>query len=448
MTHADQKDQDAFENIINNNGKSILGTKCFIDVPLSGEISLSVLKDKNVEELHFVDGKITRIYNVPRGIKTIVINNNQLESIPTMELKDLVNLEANNNKISKVDLKGMEHLHSLILNQNLIASVTHLPKSLHTLSLNKNRLKELNLRGCESCVKVSTLDNLSLSRIYNAPVTNHNFELKKDEHTQLDHKMTPTSTKQSDVIDVKQAVDQYYALQNKYATYKKSVIDHIMSNGDKTRGENIKRVRNTIFKCINCKQKGGTKFWKDTDNNLRAVCGNASTPCNLNFSILASLTMTADENRDEREGVENAKREIIQLKMDTLFGYVDGEKSIEHFKTNMEIINAEMMASEEQDDMSEQKKMITKKMRDVYGELEMIRKLKHEYQMNNNRELLSEMVSHRKNIKNNLDTIRSLKYPIIEVVQDGVTHVLKELPYSLDVFNPNLDLLKVNKFLR
>jgi hypothetical protein len=33
-------------------------------------------------------------------------------------------------------------------------------------------------------------------------------------------------------------------------------------------------------------------------------------------------------------------------------------------------------------------------------------------------------------------------------VQDGVTHVLKELPYSLDVFNPNLDLLKVNKFLR
>ena len=440
------QDQEAFENIINNNGKSILGTKCFIDVPLSGEISLSVLKDKGLDELHFVDGKITRIYNVPPGIKTIVINNNQLESIPTMELKDLVNLEANNNKILKVDLKGMEHLHSLMLNQNLIASVTHLPKSLHTLSLNQNRLKELNLRGCESCVKVSTLDNLSLSRIYNAPVTNQNFELKKDEHTQLDHKRTTATSQSSDVVDVKQAVDQYYALQNKYATYKKSVIAHIMSNGDKTRGENIKRVRNTIFKCINCKQKGGTKFWKDTDNNLRAVCGNASTPCNLNFSVLASLTMSVDETRDEAESVENAKQEIIQLKMDTLFGYVDGEKSVEQFNKNMEIINAEMLVPDEE--LSDQKKMITKKMRDVYGELEMIRKLKHEYQMNNNRELLSEMVSHRKNIKNNLDTIRSLKYPIIEVVQDGVTHVLKELPYSLDVFNPNLDLLKVNKFLR
>jgi hypothetical protein len=114
----------------------------------------------------------------------------------------------------------------------------------------------------------------------------------------------------------------------------------------------------------------------------------------------------------------------------------------------MEIIHAEMLASDHQHDVSDQKKMITKKMRDVYGELEMIRKLKHEYQMNNNRELLSEMVSHRKNIKNNLDTIRSLKYPIIEVVQDGVNHVLKQLPYSLDLFNPNLDLLKVNKFLR
>lgn len=442
-------DQEVFEKVINNNGKSILGTKCFIDVPLSGEISLSALKGKGVDELHFVEGKITRIYNVPPGIKTIVINNNQLESIPTMELKDLVNLEANNNKILKVDLKGMEHLHSLMLNKNLIASVTHLPKSLHTLSLNQNRLKELNLRACESCVKVSTLDNLSLSRIYNAPVTNHNFELKKDEHTQLDHKRTQiTSASISDVVDVKQAVDQYYALQNKYATYKKTVIARIMSNGDKTRAENIKQVRNTIFKCVNCKQKGGTKFWKDTDNNLRAVCGNVSTPCNLNFSILASLTMSADETRDEVEGVENAKREIIQLKMDTLFGYVDGEKSVEQFNKNMEIINAEMLASDEKEDVADQKKMITKKMRDVYGELEMIRKLKHEYQMNNNRELLSEMVSHRKNIKNNLDTIRSLKYPIIEVVQDGITHVLKELPYSLDLFNPNLDLLKVNKFLR
>jgi hypothetical protein len=158
--------------------------------------------------------------------------------------------------------------------------------------------------------------------------------------------------------------------------------------------------------------------------------------------------MSADETRDEVEGVENAKREIIQLKMDTLFGYVDGEKSVEQFNKNMEIINAEMLASDEKEDVADQKKMITKKMRDVYGELEMIRKLKHEYQMNNNRELLSEMVSHRKNIKNNLDTIRSLKYPIIEVVQDGITHVLKQLPYSLDLFNPNLDLLKVNKFLR
>jgi Tfp pilus assembly protein PilE len=221
---------------------------------------------------------------------------------------------------------------------------------------------------------------MSLSRIYNAPVTNHNFELKKDEHTQLDHKRTPTISESSDVVDVKQAVDEYYALQNKYATYKKTVIARIMSNTEKTRTENIKQVQNTIFKCINCKQKGGTKFWKDTDNNLRAVCGNVSTPCNLNFSILASLTMSADETRDESEGVENAKREIIQLKMDTLFGYVDGEKSVEQFKTNMEIIHAEMLASDHQHDVSDQKKMITKKMRDVYGELEMIRKLKHEYQ--------------------------------------------------------------------
>jgi hypothetical protein len=83
--------QEKFENLINN-GKAILGTKCFIDKPLSDEINLSILKNKGIEELHFAKGEITRIYNVPRGLQTIVINDNHLTSIPSAELRDLVDL--------------------------------------------------------------------------------------------------------------------------------------------------------------------------------------------------------------------------------------------------------------------------------------------------------------------------------------------------------------------
>jgi hypothetical protein len=86
-------------------------------------------------------------------------------------------------------------------------------------------------------------------------------------------------------------------------------------------------------------------------------------------------------------------------------------------------------------------------MQDINEELAMIRKIKHELKKTNNQELLSEIVSHNKHIKTNLDNIRALKYPIIEIVQEGSLHVLKQFPYCFDDFlNPNFELLKVNKF--
>jgi hypothetical protein len=443
-----QDPQEKFENIVNN-GKSIIGAQFFVDVPLSGEINLSILKDRGVDEIHFADGEITRIYNVPRGIKTLVINNNRLESLPTAELKDLVNLEADNNRITKADLKDMVSLHSLSLKSNKLASIVHFPKSLHTLSLEQNQLKELNLAGCESCVRVNTLNNLSLRKIYNAPVSNHNFELTKDEHTQLSSNNKHADEKTM-IADVKHAVDTYYALKNKYEQEKQATIKEIMVNKSKTRNQKIRQVRHTQYKCVNCKQVGGTKFWKDEDNNLRAVCGNATMPCNLNISILSSLTISPQEMRAEAEQTDKSKQEIIQLKMDTLFGYIDSETSVKRFNENIKIINDNAtVVYEPFIENPEKKKIVNKKMQDIYGELAMIRKLRHEYSMTNNKELLRDIVSHHKNVKTNLDNIRSLKYPITEMVDEEQKqqHVLKQFPYSFDEYlNPNLELLKVNKF--
>jgi hypothetical protein len=229
--------------------------------------------------------------------------------------------------------------------------MTNFPKSLHKLSINKNKLKELDMDGCESCTNVSTLDNPNLHKIFNAPLSKQNFELNKDVHTQLDvssKKDNKDSKDKTDDLlysDVKHAVNEYYALKNKYSESQKSVIKNIMTNEAKSRIEKIRQVRNAIFKCINCKKNGGTKFWKDSDNNLRAICGNAITPCNLNVSILSSLTITENEINNDIELVENTKQDIIQVKMDTLFEYIDGEKSIQQFNKNIEIINDEIKNS-------------------------------------------------------------------------------------------------------
>jgi hypothetical protein len=209
---------------------------------------------------------------------------------------------------------------------------------------------------------------------------------------------------------------------------------------------------------VNCKKLGGTKFWKDTDNNLRAVCGNAGSPCNLNISILSSLTLTKKEIDDDLNSVEDAKQEIIKLKMDTLFNYVDGESSIKNFNKLIGIVNDDMKNAIIHDSLSsydsivnnpEKERIISKKMQDVYGEMSLIRKLKSEYCKTNNRELLADIGACHKNIKKSLDGIRAIKYPVAEVVVEGDLMVLKQLPYSpVELLNPNLELLKVNKFLR
>jgi hypothetical protein len=447
------QDQDKFDEIVNK----AKGPKCFIKKALSGEISLSSLKDKGMDELHFADGGITQIHNVPRGLKKLVISNNKLDSIPSKELRDLVDLEASNNMIEKLDLKDMVNLDTLDVENNLIVSITHIPKSLKSLNINNNRLKELDLGGCESCVAVSTLDNHSLQKIVNAPVTNPDFELKKDAHTQLSVSHKKSSIKTNNDVDqgVKEAVDEYYALKNKYTLEKKAQIKEIMENEKHNR---IKKVRNAVFKCVNCKKLGGTKFWKDSDNNLRAVCGNTSSPCNLNISILSSLTLTQKEIDDDLVAIEDAKQEIIKLKMDTLFNYVDGDSSIKIFNKLIGIVNDDAKNAILHESLSsydsivnnsEKMRIISKKMQDVYSEMSLIRKLKSEYSHTNNKELLGEIAASHKNIKKSLDAIRAIKYPVAEIVEDGESMVLKQLPYSpAELLNPNWELLKVNKFLR
>ena len=223
--------QEKFENMISS-GKTIRGKKCFIDIPLSGDINLSPLKHHDIDELHFTEGDISWFYNVPRGIKKIVINDNKLENIPSLELGNLVSLEANNNRLSKIDLKEMTKIASLYLNNNKIHDKLNFPSSLQILNIERNNLSELDMRGGESCTSVSCIDNPNLNKIYNAPVSKHYFVLNKDSHTQVDiHGGAPKREIKDNVLysDVKEAVNEYYALKNRYTEEQKTVINKIMN---------------------------------------------------------------------------------------------------------------------------------------------------------------------------------------------------------------------------
>ena len=458
--------------------RGIKGQKCYINVPLEGEIDLSALNDKTLEEIHFTKGNISRIHNLPRGVKKIIINNNALQELPLLELRDLVHLEANGNRLTKVNLNNMVKLESLFLTNNRIHKIHNLPPSLRTLLINQNELEELDFGLCSN---VSCVNNPRLYQIHGGKqISDPDFVLNKDPHTQIRVEGGGPKHKHKENVlytDVKQAVNEYYALKNRYEERKKDVIKKIM-DGKGYKKEKILKARNAVFNCINCGKEGGTVFAKE-DNHLKATCGNTQNPCNLNIEILASLTLSDEEIIQTQKEMDTAKQKIVEIKMNTLFGYTTEDKSIKEFERNLKIIetnnqnkkdlinNLKEVSYYNMQNDAQKVGIISKKMKDVYAELAEIRRILKEYEIDGNKKMLEVVAQKQKTIKDILNVVRSIKYPICEIVKEimynfvddegnfvdegkapkVVLNVLKQYPYCFDDFlNPNLEQLEVQKY--
>ena len=445
------------------------GNQCYVNESLDGPIDLISLNDSGVEEIHFVDGTISQLENLPKSLKKVVINGNKLKEIP--RLPNLVHLEANDNELTHVNLKDLNNLVSLYLNNNRINDIQNIPPSLKALYISGNDLRNLDLNGANSCTTVNCLNNMMLEQIISGKqFSDPYFKLEKDPHTRIIVQMAG-GAKSS--IDVKTAVENYYKLKKQYEDNKTKVIEKIKSK-EISKQKKIKEIRNAQFKCVNCGKEGGTIFKKD-DNYLKAICGNKMDPCKLNIKILSSMTLSENDIRETDAEVNAAKQNIIKLKMDTLFGYITEEESIKHFEKNVEIIKKNSVLEKtlanqsifEVQNESKRVNLIKKKMDTVYAEMASIRELLNEYGTTNNKRLLKDIALKHQSINDILTVVRSIKYPIHEVVQETVynrvddeenfideskapkitMNVLKQYPYSFDeFFNPNLDLLKVLKY--
>ena len=454
----------------------IKGQKCYIQLPLDGEIDLVPLHGKNLEEIHFANGNITRLHNVPKGVKKIVINDNALTELPPM--RDLVYLEANGNHLNEVNLNEMINLVSFFLNNNRIRKVHNLPSSLRTLSINNNDLEDLDFG---SCTNVSCVKNPQLFQIVGGKqISDTGFVLNKDPHTQIRiGGGAPKRKPKENVLytDVKQAVNEYYALKNRYDERKKDVIKKIM-DAKGSRKDKILKARNAVFNCINCGKDGGTVFTKE-DNHLKATCGNVQNPCNLDIEILASLSLSDEEILQTQREMDTAKQKIVEIKMNMLFGYTKEEKSIKEFEENIKIIetnnknqadlknNLKEVSFYDMQNDAKKTTIVSKKMKDVYSELAEIRRILKEYAIDGNKNLLKDVAQKQKTIKEILNVVRSIKYPICEMVEEtvynfidddgnfldenkapkNVLNILKQYPYCFDDFlNPNLEQLEVQKY--
>ncbi len=127
-----------------------------------------------------------------------------------------------------------------------------------------------------------------------------------------------------------------------YQILKKKILSPIDSDGKKiklTLDEKKKIISKQQFKCINCKQLGGTVF-ENKNNKLKAICGNTTKPCSLNIEIdKGKLSYIPDNLYNLDNKINNLKLNITFLKLDYLFNYINEDESVKKFNIIKDELN-------------------------------------------------------------------------------------------------------------
>ena len=129
--------------------------------------------------------------------------------------------------------------------------------------------------------------------------------------------LSPSPSKNSEAVTA--AVIRYYKLKGDYDKKYNNAKKKITKSGLDL-NEIRKKLRTMQMKCINCNQNGGTIF-TNKDGLLTAKCGNTESPCALDIQIKRGKWMLLPKAAElSRTEIERTKSEIIDLKLDLLFG--------------------------------------------------------------------------------------------------------------------------------
>jgi len=128
-----------------------------------------------------------------------------------------------------------------------------------------------------------------------------------------------------------EAINDYYKLKQQYDDTVISQKNKILKNDTLSSKDKRRRFKQLVYKCINCKQKGGTIF-TNINGYLKAVCG-SDTPCKLDIEIMkGKYNDLRDVNRELTYETDMLQINIIKTKLRFLFNLISEETSINDFE--------------------------------------------------------------------------------------------------------------------
>ena len=137
-----------------------------------------------------------------------------------------------------------------------------------------------------------------------------------------------------------EGLNEYFSLQNNYKkklleakrkVFKSAVTKKIAKNS----------VATVKIPCIKCQRPVGTRFLNKYDKYM-ALCGDTQNPCTLDIQIYTGeIDMYKEHLYDNYQSIQELKQNIICKKLDSLFGFVTEEESVNVFKDELEKYNIE-----------------------------------------------------------------------------------------------------------
>ena len=376
-----------------------------VEESLYGDLDLSELSNNGfnkVEIIKFNKGKITNLINIPNYIKELHIKDNiliELNELPST--LELLNIE--NNFLSKIDFFGVNNINYLNISHNNFENLNNLPTSLVELICNNNKLTYINLFELNE-LKVMNASNNKISIIDNLPNGIVKLLVDNNPNIQYHNSSSTPNISDNDIIaksNYFNSLNQYFKLKNEYEKKLLAKKKQVFKNAP-TRKSGQQLTNNVKIPCIYCKRNVGTIFLCK-NRHYKAFCGDSINPCELKIDIFGGDYYNLIELMDEFDStMKELRADIINLKLDSLFDYVNKETTIKLFEEKSNEYAIESDAYNELYDKynenfnfesnTEKYDTFTKNLKFIKQKTEEVIKLSNEYKSNNNIQLLKSAI--------------------------------------------------------
>jgi hypothetical protein len=338
-----------------------------ITVSLQGEFDLSFIENRGYRCLKKIvfqaAGGITALHHVPKQLEVLYCTRQQLKNLATFFSNPatchLEELYLDDNPLESIEALGYwSHLQVLSMNRHQVNEIRYLPASLEELYCKSGPLETLYLvhpvkNGTEndlSRLVVLHIDGNTVPLvIYHMPSSVVDFETGNTQYHVISASQKEVHLKEKErkqETDYQKALNQYFEIKHEYERrlLPRSHPDNEGKSNNKGVDKGVVNNNNMSVLCVNCNQTGGTMFRRE-NNHYLAKCGHVAKPCMLDIKLFCGVYNNVGTLLSNyREQARDMEQEIIRLRLETVFGFVDekeatkkGKQLIQMYKETKQI---------------------------------------------------------------------------------------------------------------